>query len=294
MKKVGLASKVAVGACACMLALGLAACGSNSSSDSSASSGSNGDSASKSITIGTSQNAQKLAESGVETLEGMGYEVNVQVFDDFQSPDRALDEGQVDANLYQHVPFMEEFNANNGTDLVMLDPVLWNFFTGLYSDKYTSIDDIPEGGLIGIANDASNIDIELKYMQEWGMIELADTPADGSLYTELDITNNPKNLQFIKVDDTQRYANSDEYDAFIGASDGLFQCGFNPNERLIVQKIEDETAIGLCVNAADKDSQLAKDLMTAYTSESAVNYVNDEMGGAFVLTDAAKKLESGN
>lgn len=285
MKKQGIISRLIVGACACVLAAGLFGCASGSNTEEATDAVESAKATGETpqvVKIGTSQNSQKLAESGKEALEEMGYEVEITVFDDFQTPNRALDEGQINANIYQHVPFMEDFNESNGTDLVMLEPVLWNYFTGLYSDTYKSIDEIPEGGLIGMAPEASNISLEFECMRDWGLIELSDTPSDGEMYTELDITSNPKNLTFAYVDDTQRYANSDEYAAFIGASDGLYQRGFDPNERLIIQQTDDKWAIGMCVNASDKDSQLAKDLMTAYMSESARNYVATEMMGAFI------------
>lgn len=242
----------------------------------------------KTIKIGASAASLKIVESGVSELEGMGYEVEVVTFDDYQTPNRALDEGEIDCNFYQHKPFMEDFNNSNGTNIVMLEPVLWDYFTGLYSNKYKSLDEIPDGALIGLGTNASNISLELEYMQDWGLIKLTDQPSDGEYYTELDIVESPKNLKYVSVEGTQRYNTTDEYDAYIGTSDEMFSMGFDPNKDLLVQKTDDKWALGLCMNSGEEESQLAKDLMKAYTSDKAKEYVTEEMKGAYVLAESAK------
>ena len=239
----------------------------------------------KTIRVGTSAAALEIAKSGVPSLEAMGYEVEVVPFDDFQSPDRALDEKQIDCNFYQHIPFLDNFNSSNGTELVMLEPVMWNYFTGLYSAYTDTIEDIEEGGLIGIAVDASNISLQLQYLRDWGLIELSEKPLEGDYFTTLDITSNPKNLQFISVESRQKFASTEEYAAYTGTSDGLFSAGYDPNENLLVKKTDDRWALGITVRAEDQDSQLAKDLLAAYTSEEAQAYVAEAMGGAYIPAD---------
>lgn len=96
------------------------------------------------IIIGTSSVSVDLAESGVEALEDMGYEVELKVFDDYFLPNEALVEGSIDANFYQHKPFLDTYNEEKGTDIQMLEPKLWNFWAGIYSVKADSIDDLPE------------------------------------------------------------------------------------------------------------------------------------------------------
>lgn len=242
----------------------------------------------KALKVSSSIQAEEICKSGIAELEKLGYTVEVMVFDDFQSPNRAVDEGSANFNFYQHIPFMTDFNNSNNTDLVMLEPVMWNFFLGLYSTKYDSIDDIPEGGLIGLGEDASSISMQMQYCADWGLFTLSDTPSDGEYYTQLDIIDNPKNLSFIHVGGAQRYASADEYDAYIGTSDELFAMGYDVNEGLLATRAEDEWALGIAVNRSDLDSQMVKDILAAYTSDSAIAYVTEKMGGSYVLTDIAK------
>lgn len=253
--------------------------------------GSNTDNAegeSKNLKIGTSAAAQKIAESGISEMEKLGYTVEVVMFDDYQSPDRALHEGSIDFNFYQHIPFMEDFNASNGTNIVMIEPVIWNYFLGLYSTKYDSIEAIPEGSLIALGTNASSISMQLEYCAGWGLFTLADAPSDGEYYTELDIIDNPKKLTFVSVEGAQRYNTADEYAAYIGTSDEMFSMGIDPNANLLETRTDDTWALGISVNADRKDSQMVKDIVAAYTSETAINYVKEQMNGAYVLADVAK------
>ncbi len=256
----------------------LTACGKDSEEDSS-----------KKVKIGSSATALKIVESGVSELEKMGYDVEIVTFDDYLTPNRALDEGEVDCNIYQHKPFMDNFNNSNGTNLVMLEPRLWNYYTGFYSKKHKSIDELPQNAVVGIANNASNISLHMEYLRDWGLIELNEEPVEGEFYSELDISENPKNISFISASGAQRFSSAGEYDAYFGTSNEMYTMGIDLEENQIEKKTDDRWTIGITVNEKDKDSQLAKDLMTAYTSESAREYVNKEMKGAYVLSEALSK-----
>src|SRR5699024_6485136 len=106
-----------------------------------------------------------LAEEGIEVeLVQMG---------DYIQPNEALVNGEVDANFSQHVPFMEEFNRNKGADLVSVQPVYYPNY-GIYSREYDSIENLPDGATIGVANDSSNLDRSLRLLAENGLIELKE------------------------------------------------------------------------------------------------------------------------
>ena len=87
----------------------------------------------KELVIGTSSVSVELAESGIESLEEMGYTVELKVFDDYFLPNEALVEGSIDANFYQHKPFLDTYNEEKGTEIQMLEPALWNYWSGIYS-----------------------------------------------------------------------------------------------------------------------------------------------------------------
>mgnify|MGYP002543100224 FL=1 len=100
------------------------------------------------LRIGTEPVARIMAESAIEPLEEMGYEVEIVMFDDYFTPNVALDEGQIDANFYQHQPFLDNYNKENGTDIVMLAPCFL-YYGGIYSENYDSLDDLKENGVGG-------------------------------------------------------------------------------------------------------------------------------------------------
>lgn len=218
------------------------------------------------IVIGTSGVCTDIAYSGVEALEEMGYEVEIIVFDDYFLPNQALVEGSIDANLYQHPPFLNMYNEEKGTDIIMLDPHLWGYWSGLYSTKADTIEDLPDGGKVGVAKDASNLDLDLKRIQEAGLIKLTDEEKE--LYDIADIVENPHNYEFTNVDGN-KYENMDEYTFITGSSNTMASSGIDPTEHLLMKFQETELIHGMCVLPENKDAQWVKDLMSAYTSDKA-------------------------
>lgn len=227
------------------------------------------------LVIGTSSVSVDLANSGVKALEDMGYEVEIKVFDDYFLPNQALIEGSLDANFYQHKPFLDAYNEENKTDIVMLEPTLWNFWAGIYSVKADSIESLPDGGLVGVATDASNIDQDLRRLQDAGLIKLTDEEKE--FYDIADIVENPHNYEFISADHI-KYTNMDDYTMIIGTSNTMSSFGVDPTEHLLKSFMDDSLALGMCVANENKDAQWAKDIMTAYTSEDAKKVVDPATG----------------
>lgn len=249
------------------MTVSLVACG--NSGDSSKSEKSETDSSKKTkIVMGTSSVSKDLAESGKEELEKKGYEVEIKVFDDYILPNDALVEGSLDANFYQHEPYMNNYNDSNNSDIVMLEPKLYNYYSGLYSTKADTIEDLPEGGKIGIAEDASNISEQLQQIAEAGLITLSDKPSSGDFFTVADIVENPKNYEFV-TGDGNKYKNMDDYTAIIGTSNTMAEAGVDPTQHLLKKFVNNDLAEGICVMKANKDADWVKDMMDAYTSDAA-------------------------
>lgn len=220
------------------------------------------------LVIGTSSVSKDLAESGREELENMGYEVEIMVFDDYVLPNDALVEGSIDANFYQHEPYMDNYNQSNNTEIVMLSPKLYNYYSGLYSTKADTIEDLPDGGSIGIAEDPSNINEQLKQLEEAGVIKLSEEPSSGEFYTFADVVENPHGYEFA-TGDGNKNKNMDDYACLIGTSNTMATAGVDPTQHLLMKFVDNDLAEGICVMKENQDTQWAKDIMTAYTSESA-------------------------
>ena len=266
MKKKVFALLFAIVFCMGMLLTG---CGSGSESEGTA------EAEKTKLVIGTSSVCVDLANSGVEELEKMGYEVEIKVFDDYFLPNQALVEGELDANLYQHEPFLNMYNDEKGTDIMMLEPQLWGYWSGFYSTKCDSVETLPDGGLVGIAEDASNQDLDLRRMQEAGIIKLTDEEKE--LYDIADIVENPHGYEFITADHT-KYKNMDEYSFITGSSNTMAADGIDPTENLIMRFDEEDLIHGMCILPENKDAQWVQDLMAAYTSDAAKANVPESAG----------------
>ncbi|MGN0268205.1 MAG: MetQ/NlpA family ABC transporter substrate-binding protein [Lachnospiraceae bacterium] len=227
------------------------------------------------LVIGTSSVSVDLAESGVKALEEMGYEVEVKVFDDYFLPNQALVEGSLDANFYQHKPFLDTYNEEKGTSIEMMEPKLWNFWAGLYSVKADTVEALPDGGIIGVAEDASNLNEDLKRLESLGIIKLTDEEKE--MYDIADIVENPHNYEFVRSDHS-KYLNMDDYTAIIGTSNTMAAAGVDPTEHLLKKFTDDSLALGMCIMPENADTQWAKDIMKAYTSDKAKEYVDPATG----------------
>ena len=133
----------------------------------------------------------------VDDLAAQGYTLVVREFTDYITPNTALEEGELDANFYQHIPYLESFNAEHGTHLanaggIHIEPI------ALYSAKYDSLEDIPDGATIAVPNDPTNEGRALFLLQDAGLIKF---PEGCSLeVTPIDIIENPHNFKFKEIE----------------------------------------------------------------------------------------------
>lgn len=138
-------------------------------------SGGNSSSDDKNITIAAvpTPHAEILTEVVKPALEKDGYTLEVKEFTDYVQPNTVTEEEEVDANYFQHKPYLDNFNEENGTHLVDVTGVHFEPF-GLYSTKYTSLDEVPDGAIVAVPNDATNEARVLLLLQDQGLIKLAD------------------------------------------------------------------------------------------------------------------------
>ncbi len=130
-------------------------------------------------------------------LKKDGINLEIVVLSDNVQPNNALANKEVDANFFQHVPYMKQYNEANNSELVPVQPI-YNAIYGAYSKKYKTIEELPEGATIAIANDPSNIGRSLVMFEKGGLIKL--TEGVGIKATQADIIENKKNFKFKEVD----------------------------------------------------------------------------------------------
>ncbi|MDD6794517.1 MAG: MetQ/NlpA family ABC transporter substrate-binding protein [Clostridiaceae bacterium] len=256
-----------------VLAIGLLGCGSNSS-------GSKDD---KTITIGVSPVPHKdIVEQAVPLLEEKGYKVNIKEFDDYELPNTAVQEGEIDANYFQHIAYLNTTNDEKGYDLaytaeIHIEPM------ALYSKSVKDLKEIKDGDTIAIPNDASNEARSLRLLQSAGLIKVKD----GELITIQDITENNKNLKFKELEAAQLPRTLDEVNAAVingnyalqskldATKDGLYSEDINDPSLKNMRNV-------LAVKKGNEDLQKIKDLTEALTSDKVKQYIKDTYKGTVV------------
>lgn len=192
-------------AIALTLALGasLAACGSTSSSAAASASTSGAAGGTVTLKVGASPSPHaEILEAAAPILAEQGIELDIVEFDDYVLPNTALADGSLDANYFQHQPYLTNFNAENGTDLVSAGSIHYEPL-GLYAGKTASLDELADGAVIGIPADATNGGRALLLLQDLGVLTLKDgidldyfRNAEDITFSEYDgIAENPHNVQ---------------------------------------------------------------------------------------------------
>jgi D-methionine transport system substrate-binding protein len=221
-----------------------------------------------------------LNDAVAPILEEEGYTLEVKEFTDYVQPNTVTEEEEVDANYFQHGPYLENFNEENGTHLVSVTSVHYEPF-GLYSTKYTSLDEIPNGSTVAVPNDATNEARALLLLQDEGLIELSEDA--GITATPLDIVSNPKNLQFKEV----------EAATVPTIIDDVALAGINANYALEGNLLDKQLAVEasdslaaqtyanlLVVKDGNQDSDKIKALAEALNSDAVRDYINNTYDGA--------------
>lgn len=237
----------------------------------------------KKLKVGTFATSAIAAEAGISTLEELGYEVEVVFFDDVILPNKALQERTIDFNIMQHAPYLKAYmDSNQGTELTMAKLFYYPNY-GLYSSRYDSVENLPDGATIGLYNDPSNIDRGLRILETNGLIKFIDEEKD--MYSDMDIVENPKNFKFEMVGFGTAVRAMEDLDACMAASSHILQAGLDPKKVLIMEDRE-KTSIdftcGIAIRAEDLETNWVKDLIKAYTSEASAKHMNENYKGATV------------
>ena len=207
----------------------------------------------------------KLAEEGIN-LEMVVLGDNVQ-------PNTALQAKEVDANLFQHVPYMEEFNRNNDAELVPIVPIYFANY-GVYSKEFNSMDELPEGSVIAIANDISNIDRSLALLAQHNVITLKEKT--GPYYTQADIIDNHKNYKFEEVDLLMLARMYDDADAVVMTPAYAAPLELTPkSDALLTEGVENDFAITLIARKDNADWEPIQKLAEAMTSPEVREFLEE-------------------
>ncbi|WP_314589554.1 MetQ/NlpA family ABC transporter substrate-binding protein [Paenibacillus terrigena] len=211
-------------------------------------------------------------------LEKEGVKLEVKEFTDYVQPNVQVFEKQLDANFFQHQPYLDQMNKDRNMDLVSvvgvhLEPI------GAYSKKIKSVDELKDGATIAIPNDASNGARALLLLQKQGLIELAEGKvADATIR---DITKNPKNLNFKELEAAMLPRVLDEFDAAIINTNYALQAGLSPTKDALFIEGSDSPYTNILVARPDnKDSDAMKKLAAALHSPELKQFIAEKYGEA--------------
>lgn len=208
------------------------------------------------------------------TLAEEGINLDMVVLSDNVQPNTALAAGEVDVNFFQHVPYMEEFNRSNDAELVPVKAIYFANY-GVYSKEYDSMDKVPEGAVIAIANDVSNIDRSLALLAQHDVITLKEKA--GPYHTKADIVENPKNLKFEEVDLLMLARMYDDADLVVMTPAYASPLGLTPkSDALLTEGVENDFAITLVARKDNADWEPIQKLAEAMTSPEVRKFLEEK------------------
>lgn len=255
------------------LTLGLAACGDDTSSSTSSAE------ETKEIKVGATAGpySDMLSKAIIPQLEEKGYDVELVEFSDYIQPNKALDAGDIDANLFQHTIYLENFEKENNMDLEALK-IVPTAPMGFFSNKFDSIDAIEDGATIALPNDPSNAARALLALQEQGLITI-NPDVEELKASEKDVQDNPKNLVFQPIEAAGLPRAVESADLAAVPGNFALAAGLDLMDALFLENMPDQYRNVVAVTAENKDSQLAKDLIEIVESEQFEQTIDEEFEG---------------
>ncbi|MDM0088342.1 MULTISPECIES: MetQ/NlpA family ABC transporter substrate-binding protein [unclassified Variovorax] len=227
-------------------------------------------------------NAEQIFEVVKKVAARDGLTVDVVVFNDYQLPNAALSAGDLDANAFQHQPFLDNQTKSRGFDLVPVGLTV-TAPLGFYSRKLKSIDALPEGASVGIQNDPSNGNRSLLLLQAAGLITLKPEAVKNNTATPLDVVTNPKKLKLVALDAAQLPRSLDDLTIASINNDYAEKSGLSFNKDAVLKESAKSPYANLiAVRRADKDAPWAKKLVAAYQSAEVRQFIETKFNGALI------------
>ena len=283
--------KVFALALALVLSLSLAACGSKGTSSAGSSTAGSGSTASGSASSSESTVTLRVAASPTphaqilaqvkDVLAKEGINLVVTEYDEYVTPNTAVEEGDEDVNYFQHQPYLDQFNKENGTHLVSVAKIHYEPF-GIYPGKTKSLDALADGATVGVPNDATNEARALQLLQAQGLIKLKD--GAGLNATPNDIVDNPKNLQFMELEAAMIPNVTSEVDIAVINGNYALQAGFSSaKDALALEDASSEAAKTfaniIVVKEGHENDSAVQALVKALQSDAVRDYINNTYNG---------------
>ena len=242
----------------------------------------------KTIVIGaTSTPHGEILEHIKPVLEEQGWTLDIKIYDDYVLPNKALTDGELDANYFQHTPYLNSYNSENGTDLASAAEIHYEPF-GLYGNGVSSLDDVKEGASIVIPADDSNETRALLLLQQEGLIKLPDDASAEKGVTTLDIVDDGGyKITTVQADTVAaQFGNSDEGSLAVINGNYALAAGLDIKNALAVENADGDAAHTyaniIAVRASDENSEKTKAIIDALKTADVKQFIESEYDGAVV------------
>ena len=237
------------------------------------------------ITIAASPTPHaEILEAAKPILAEQGWDLEITVFDDYVLPNQVVDSGELDANYFQHIPYLDEFNEQQGTQLVNAGGIHYEPF-GIYPGTKKTLEEVADGDVIAVPNDTTNEARALLLLQDNGLITLKE--GAGLTATVQDIEENPHNLEIQELEAAQVPRVVDEVAYVVLNGNYALQAGFSVAKDSIAYESADSEAAKTYVNViavkeGNENSEGIKALVDALKSDEIKQYINDNYDGAVI------------
>ena len=226
----------------------------------------------------------EILEQAKPLLAEQGYDLQVTVFDDYVQPNLVVESGEFDANYFQHVPYLDSFNEEQGTSIVNAGGIHYEPF-GIYPGQKSSLDDVEDGDVIAVPNDTTNEARALLLLQDNGLLTLKD--GAGLTATVNDIVENPKNIKFQELEAAQVARVKDEVAFVVLNGNYALEAGFSVAKDSIAYEASDSEAAKTYVNIiavaeGHENDEAIKALVNVLKSDEIKKYIEETYDGAVV------------
>lgn len=265
--------KIAASLFACSLILSLAACGSSKT----------GPVKEGSIVVGASPSPHaEILQAASGLLEEKGYKLEVKEFTDYVMPNTALDEGELDANFFQHQPYLTDFNEKNGTKLASAGAIHFEPL-GIYGGRTADLSQLADGAQIAVPNDTTNEARALQLLQAQGILTIDEKA--GLEATKQDIIENPKNVEIVEMEAAQLPRALADVDFAVINGNYAVSAGI-ADQVLVTEDKESQAAQQyanvVAVREGDQEREDIKALVEALQSEEVSQFIEEKYGATVV------------
>ena len=239
------------------------------------------------VTVGASPAPHaEILEAAKDAMAAKGYDLEIVEYVDYVQPNLALESGDLDANYFQHITYLEDFNAERGTHLVSAGSIHYEPF-GIYAGKTASLEELADGAQVAVPNDATNEARALLLLEAQGLIKLQD--GAGLAATKNDIVENPKNLDIVEIEAAQIPRSLSSVDVAVINGNYAIDAGLSVAYALAVEASDSEAAEKyanvVAVQEGHENDPAIQALVEVLKSDEIKDFIETTYAGAVVPLD---------